>query len=557
MTHPRFWIGPALFLACLLLGTWLRWVYPKDWILPNSKADQPAYSAYMVEADAYTRLIRVQNILDGKGLIQSFHPHENYPTGITPSTTLPFDLVILAIYPVMQAWSSEPLDWAGAVSAYLCFPVILALLYFWSGRMEWRWEARALLLAGAAVTPGFMWATPFGRPDHQALLLLLFTGGLTAELIRWQPDRKDAGLWAGLGGACWGFALWTSLFEPLILFPLILITNLIARRREQHHFLIAFFAVLVVAFLVEGSHLRDIVWGAVGIIDDEQTRAALGRWSDSINELRPLFDSFEKVTVNMGALIWLIPVTIGCLYRNKGLRVEHHLLVGLALLLTLCALFQTRWFYYATLGLLLLNALWMHREKVAYLRYGILALIAVSWIYSWSEMFDQRRSAAEEEAKAGVKPVFYQIKKLAELAKEKDSGSVIGPYWLSPAFSYYSGRPMVASSSHLTIEGILDTSIFYSTPSWITANKIADDREAGWVIAFEPAATQKVSEMVTGKRIDPKKIRGLGDYPVGFRLYLPGASKAVPTRYKLIGVQPMMRLYRIERPQRPSPTITP
>ncbi|MEM1058871.1 MAG: hypothetical protein AAGK14_06460 [Verrucomicrobiota bacterium] len=551
MSHPKFWIGPALFVGCLLLGTWLRWEYPRDWLQPNTGPDEPAYSPYMVEADAYTRLIRVRNILDGQGLVQSFHPHENYPEGITPSTTLPFDLVILSLHPIMSLWSAEPLDWAGAFAAYVCFPIIFVLLYFWSGRLGWRWEARGLLLVGITVTPGIMWATPFARPDHQALVLLMLSGGLAAELIRWRPDRPDTVFWAALGGACWAFALWTSLFEPLILFALILVTNLIARRREQHPFLISFGVVAAVAILVEGAHLREIVGQAFSTVSDDQIRSALGRWSETVNELKPMYLSLWHLSVNLTALVWLLPVTIACLYRQSGLRLEHHLLTGMTVLLTLFAIFQVRWFYYATLGLLLLTALWIHREKLAVLRYGAVTIVGLSWIVCWAAMFGEQNDPEKKQP-----PVFPQVKQLARLADQENSGSVMGVYWLSPAFSYFSGRPMVASSSHLTIEGIVDTSRFFTTSSWIEANRIAQEREAGWILCFVPSYQHMMSEIILGEKTDREKVRGLADLPVGFRLYVPEAARAVPSRYQLVGVQPLMKLYRVA-PKPPPPSITP
>lgn len=546
MPPPKFWIGPLFLLLCLALGTWLRWVYPPDWLLPNHGENEPAYSPYMVDADGYTRLIRAQRILNGEGLIQSFHPHENYPAGIVPSTTLPFDLLILATYPVMALWSVEPLDWAGAVSAWLCFPAILALMYFWSGRLGWRWEARVLLLIGVAVAPGMMWATPFGRPDHQALVLLLLAGALAAELVRWDPQRRDTTMWAAIGGACWGLALWTSLFEPLILFLLVLGTNLIARRRDQHPFLIALGIGVVIAVLLEGAHLRAIVASAFSSLGDETTRDALGRWSETVGELRPMLKPWS-ITVNLALLIWMLPLTLIRLYSKEGLKLEHHLLVALTLLLTFLTLMQSRWFYFGTLGLLLLTALWLHREKVTALRVGALAAIVASWVFSWWAMFDEMSSRLPN-------PINPQVKKLAQLARQPDTGSVIGPYWLSPIFTYYSGRPMVASSSHLTIEGILDTSEFFTTTSWKEANTIMHDRQAGWVLVYEPNKLIPQCLLVTGESMETEKMKGLAEFPVGVRLYL---ARAVPTRYKLIGVQPELRLYRYQESPAGPPTIIP
>ena len=58
----------------------------------------PAIRPWAVEADCYSQLARVQRILHGQGLIQNHFKVENWPEGLTPSTTAPFDYVILLLY---------------------------------------------------------------------------------------------------------------------------------------------------------------------------------------------------------------------------------------------------------------------------------------------------------------------------------------------------------------------------------------------------------------------------------------------------------------------------
>ena len=66
-----------------------------------------------------------------------------------------------------------------------------------------------------ALLPTMAWGQNIGRPDHQSLILLLVTIaiGLEVYLIH-APERRSAQIWAGIA---WGCALWTSLFEPLVL----------------------------------------------------------------------------------------------------------------------------------------------------------------------------------------------------------------------------------------------------------------------------------------------------------------------------------------------------
>jgi len=242
-----------------------------------------------------------------------------------------------------------------------------------------------------------------------------------------------------------------------------------------------------------------------------------------------------------------LPLTLPRLYPKQGLKLEHHLLVALTLLLTFLTLLQSRWFYFGTLALLFLTALWLHREQVTTLRIGALATVGASWVFSWWAMFGEVNDRLPD-------PINPQVKRLAQLAQQPDSGSVMGPYWLSPIFTYYSGRPMVASSSHLTIEGIIDTSEFFTTTSWKRANELMQERQAGWVLVYEPNKLIPQCLLVTGRRFDKDKMKGLADFPVGVRLFL---ARAVPTRYQLISVQPELRLYRYREGASVPPTIIP
>src|SRR5437868_1934481 len=73
-----------------------------------------AGNVYFVDADCYARMTRVQMCAKKPGLIVRHHDFENFPQGITPHTTAPFDYFILGLSLLLKPFTTQPLDLAGA-----------------------------------------------------------------------------------------------------------------------------------------------------------------------------------------------------------------------------------------------------------------------------------------------------------------------------------------------------------------------------------------------------------------------------------------------------------
>ena len=154
-------------LGCLALGLWLRALDAPEWLQPDTTQNPPVLRPWMVEADCYSQMARVQRILRGEGLIQNHFKVENWPEGLTPSTTAPFDYLILLVQAPLRLVTTYPLDWAGAlISPLLWAALVLGWMFFRS--REFTGIGRGLFIFGSAVMPGFLWATAFGRPRHQS-----------------------------------------------------------------------------------------------------------------------------------------------------------------------------------------------------------------------------------------------------------------------------------------------------------------------------------------------------------------------------------------------------
>jgi len=209
---------------------------------------------------------------------------------------------------------------------------------------EFNLLGRALLVAGSAVLPSIIWATAFGRPRHQSLILALMAMGLTAEYERWQLELAPKRAWNIFAGIVWGLACWTSLFEPVVVAGSLIVFNLVARRRESLAFLGAFGVVLLVMSMLEGGHIL----GNVHQVYELRGSPDAVNWLRSIAEIAPV--DFAGLLASLGIVILVTPMVGWSLWPRQLGNKTDLLLILLTLVLTLLAWQQGRWIYYASLA---------------------------------------------------------------------------------------------------------------------------------------------------------------------------------------------------------------
>lgn len=449
--------------AAIVVGCWLRASYAPEWLQGDSE-HSPALHPWAIEADCYSQLARVQRILHGQGLIQNHFAVENWPEGLVPSTTAPFDYAILLLYAPLKLFTQYPLDWAGALVSPLLW---IGLVFFWLvfRSREFTPLGRLLLVLGSALLPELIWATTFGRPRHQSLILMLLAMGLTAEYERWSADASSKRAWNIFAGIVWGLACWTSLFEPAVVVSLLILFNLIARRRESFHFLVSFGTVMLVALLLERVHV---------FVPPQQYHAALVHWWNTIAELQSMnFAAFIQwmtlITLFLPFIAWRI------LARQRDRRTDLFLVLLTTLLLVFTVL-QSRWAYYASLGSLFLIARYCQVTPVRWPRLVIAAVFLVGLV-------DANHTLLKVRAEAGPNLPSPQ---LAQIARSIDHpGGIMAPWWLSPGLLYFSGQPIVTGSSHCGISGIVDGAKFYTTTSWVEADRLLQKRQVRWVVVSD------------------------------------------------------------------------
>jgi hypothetical protein len=500
MDFSRLWAFAAfvvLGIACLILGGWLRAIYAPEWLQMDTTQKPPALRPWVVEADCYSQLARVQRILRGQGLIQNHFEVENWPEGLIPSTTAPFDYVILLLYAPLCLVTKYPLDWAGA----LVSPGLwVALVFFWMffRSREFNLTGRALFLVGSAALPAFIWATACGRPRHQSLILALMAMGLTAEYERWHIELTPKRAWNIFAGVVWGLACWTSLFEPPVVVGSLIVFNLIVRRRESPAFLNSFGIVMLLALIIEGVHIFNVATLA------PEYRQYLVNWLSTIAEVQTM--SFSDVIDEMTLVLIALPFIAWRLWAREGERVTDSYLILLTTLLCILACLQRRWIYYASLGELFLivrycqaaldpgtrlinmlrvgftSAHWpptMNIVRVLVSCFGQTAVLLMFFL----GLADADKTQIERHHNAPANQPSLQLAQLARAIDEP--GGIMAPWWLSPGMLYFTGQPIVSGSSHCGITGIVASAEFYATDSWAQAEAILKRRQVRWVVVYD------------------------------------------------------------------------
>ena len=185
-----------------------------------------AGNVYFSDADCYAWMTRVRMCEKKPGLIVRHHDFENFPQGTTPHTTAPFDYLILALAVALKPFTVHAIDLAGALISLLLALFGGWFLWWWSRRMKFRYRWAALILY--AISPVLVKGTELGRPDHQSLLILLVTVAICAE---WTLQFERSTKWGIVSGTAWSFALWVSLYEPLILLFLVVFLRAVQDRQ--------------------------------------------------------------------------------------------------------------------------------------------------------------------------------------------------------------------------------------------------------------------------------------------------------------------------------------
>jgi hypothetical protein len=486
------WAGLAMWLALTLAACSWNWrqVFVGGWI-------------YFADADCYSRMTRVQRVIAAPWKSIRFHDFENAPQGVVPHTTAPTDLLLAALggafhlgFRITGAHGAfPPLELAGAFLSPFLGMALVAFLWWWGRRLAL--PNRNAVLVIAAASPILAHGFQLGRPDHQSLIILLVGMALATEIAIWkQPSRT----WEILSAVLWAFALWTSLFEPLILLGAITLMRLGVQGRKaipDRTAVVVFVLLFIGALLFDGWRVR---------APSAEERSVFLRWALNIGELRHA--TLPRLFSWTGWLLTASPALL--LWRSWKARDRScAALAALLLLLTGLSLWHMRWGYFLALAFAL--SLPWALAAIPWRPVAWLAFVISLWPVAaeWDQQLypDERDRTAREEDRDDA----FLLRETAQALISPARAIILAPWWLSPAIAYWSGQRCVSGSSHQSLPGTMDSARFYLSTAPEEACEILKKRSVNYVIAYEPSRVISNSAQILG--------RTPSDEPLGKILY--------------------------------------
>ncbi len=440
---------------------------------------------YFVDADCYSRMTRVRQVMEHPFHPIRHHGFENAPEGVVPHTTSPMDFAVAALAFVLRPFSPQALDLAGAFISPLLGMMLTGFLWAWSRDLNLPFRHALLLVVGTSpiLVHGFL----LGRPDHQSLILLLCGVALAAEIAVW--TRRSRG-WEILSAVAWALALWTSLFEPAILLAATAVGRVLVLGRRalpDRAAAAAFAAILAGGTLFDGWRFQP---------PGPEIREFFPRWALTIGELNHL--RFGQLFVWTG---WLLPVVPALLVlRFAKARMFPCLALALLLAGTIgLSLWYARWGYF----LALVFAFSLPFALAAVPRRPLVWLLFLVSLWPIAAEWDRMLypDAARQAALAENREDAVLLRATASALTGPEPKIILAPWWLSPAIAYWSGQPCVAGSSHQSLPGTVETARFYLATG-TDAAEILRRRQVTFVISYEPSRILGNSAQILGRQPD-------------------------------------------------------
>jgi hypothetical protein len=462
-----------------------------------------AGNIYFTDADCYARMTRVQMCSQHPGLIVRQHEFENFPAGTTPHTTAPLDYLILALSMLLKPFTTHALDLAGALVSPLVALLGGWFLWWWSLKVGYRW----ITLIVFAISPILVHGTELGRPDHQSLLMLLLTIAICAEWslqaevgahstsLRTGFAVTDRSKWSIGSGVVWGLAIWTSAYESLVLFLLVMVTSafknpkaILARSRCTGWLCLVL--VLVIALLIERR---------VPSFSILYSNPLFQNWARTIGELKHVSPANPIWLRWCGYLLLVTPLLIWISVtgaRKKGEETTPTFLLVLFVATYALTIWQARWGYFFLLifALMLPHLLEPIKSRAAVWIAFFLSIFPI--LRDWDEKLWPNE--AQLARRVAQRNESVQLRDMALGLRSPENHPFLAPWWLSPEIAYWSGQRGVAGSSHESLPGIEDSALFFVSQDWGTARELLENHKVDWVIAYDSDRAAQNSGEILG-----------------------------------------------------------
>jgi hypothetical protein len=440
-----------------------------------------AGNVYFVDADCYARMTRVQMVRAEPGLIIRHHAFENFPQGTTSHTTAPLDYLIFGFSLLLNPFTTNPIDLAGAFVS----PVLALFggwfLWWWSRRMKFRYRWVMLILY--AISPILVHGTELGRPDHQSLLILLIAIAICAEWSsQTRPVADTPSAWWLTSAAAWALAIWVSAYEPVVLFVVLMATAFVMNRRavfarDRRGGWILFAVIIAIALVVE-RHVPSLA-----IL---QPNGHFKEWARTIGELVHV-SPINPVWLNWcGYLLVITPILIWMSVRTRkdgapeGRALPIYVLLVVTYFLTV---WEARWGYFFVLILALVLPALLAPIKSGAAVWIAVALSTFPILRDWDERLWPNEAQLAGRVERRIESA--QIRDLALSLRSPEAHPFLASWWLSPSIAYWSGQPGIAGSSHEGLNGIEDSARFFLSENLQEEREILEKRHVARVFAYD------------------------------------------------------------------------
>ena len=464
-----------------------------------------AGNIYFADADCYARMTRVQMCAKNPGLMVRHHDFENFPQRTTPHTTAPFDYLILGLSLLLKPFTTQPLDLAGAFTSPLLALIGGWFLWWWSRRMKFRYRWVMLILY--AISPILVHGTELGRPDHQSLLILLVAIAICAE---WRLQTAagtaasiEVNRWAVVSGVAWGFAIWVSAYEPLVIFFMVTATAFLINRaaffgRDRRMGWILFAAIIVMALLIERRLPSFAIFHSSLIFKN---------WARTIGELAHISPVNPVWFRWCGYLLLVTPFLIWMIVRRNFKKSERPMPWFVLVLLVATyglTIWQARWGYFFVLifAIALPVLLEPIKSPVAVWIAFVLSMFPI--LRDWDQKFWPNEEQFAGRVEKRVESV--QIRDLALSLRSSEVHPFLAPWWFSPSIAYWSGQPGVGGSSHESLDGIEDSARFFISEDLQKAREILQKHRVTWVFAYDWQRVAQNSAAILNERVPPNSL---------------------------------------------------
>lgn len=459
-----------------------------------------------MDADCYSRMTRAQIVAEHPGTFIHRHEFENWPEGVVPHTTAPLDYLIVGLKGVLDlgfgifdaahasVLRDQTLDLAGALIAPLLGLAGMLFFAWWLWRFRIRFWEMALLFY--AISPILVHGTLLGRPDHQALLILLLTMAGGIELSLAAPTAEGVAavnrrVWGLAAGVIWALSLWVSLYEPFVLLVVVFALWMVANRRtlwsrERWPGVASGLTIMLVVFGIKGWRM---------VAPEPQVRAYFGNWSQTIGELAHLDFFSSAVFAWLGWGIVAAPILL-LMVRTVDRRALA--LLAFVVVTFVLTLWQARWGYFLAVAFAWSLPWQMQAWRRPWLAWTAFVVSLWPIFNDWDSRLFPEPSMQDRLTMQRMEN--QALRELATATTGEDAGPFLAPWWLSPAIAYWTRNPGVAGSSHESLPGIVHTAQFYLSATPEAAAAVLRERPVRWVLADEPARVISTSATLLGTK---------------------------------------------------------